>query len=160
MTFTHWTNLPRLAIAFALLVLIGYAAPIAHVAAASACQTSPSDANCNGRNPQTTGCEADAYTLSTAEAFGTVRAAVRYSPTCRSAWTRVVNLSNLSGSRVIGNVLRSDGTSAASAFTYPTTSGVSSMVYLPTGATVKAIGTLQNSAGTVISQVQTGYVRP
>ncbi len=88
MTLAHWTKLPRLVIAFALLVLIASAAPISHVAAASICQSFPSEANCSGRNPQTMGCEADAYTLATAETFGKVRAAVRYSPSCRSAYTK------------------------------------------------------------------------
>ena len=85
---------------------------------------------------------------------------VRYSPTRRSAWARGVNLTTLSGSAITAQVLRSDGYTTARLAYYPTTAITSYMVYVGNGATAKATATLQNSAGQIVSQVQTGFVRP
>src|SRR5712691_58058 len=62
-----------------------------HVAhAASACQTSPSDANCNGQDPVATGCGSDGTTLRTIN-VGTGTVAIRFSLTCLSAWAHTTN---------------------------------------------------------------------
>jgi hypothetical protein len=75
----------------ALLLTAGVGFFPSHVAhAASACQTSPSDANCNGQDPAFTGCGADGTTLLRIT-VGTGAVAVRYSPTCQSAWAHTTN---------------------------------------------------------------------
>jgi hypothetical protein len=61
-------------------------------AAVSSCKASPSDATCDGMDPQTTGCAADAYTVPGGTAKGpggTVE--LRYSPSCKTNWARVQN---------------------------------------------------------------------
>lgn len=43
---------------------------------------------CSGTDPSTTGCAADAFTV-TAYQTGTYRMEVRWSPTCKTNWTRL-----------------------------------------------------------------------
>jgi hypothetical protein len=81
------------ALLFALTGLIG-GGHAAYAAAArpqlSACQSTPNDANCDGQSPETTGCGADGTTL-TSIGVGTGTVAVRFSPTCKSAWAHATN---------------------------------------------------------------------
>jgi hypothetical protein len=135
------------------------AAPASHVSAATTCQVTPSSQNCNGRDPQLMGCDIDAYTFKSVES-PYVRVALRYSPTCRSVWTRVQNMTFIPGSLLTAEILRKDGVNYASAVTYPTTVSLSRMVYVGDGQTANGIGVLQSSNGSILSYVQTGYVHP
>ena len=49
-----------------------------------------SGSGCNGLNPATTGCSADAFTVQTA-VFSNSRVELRYSPTCGTNWGRVTS---------------------------------------------------------------------
>lgn len=155
---TRMLSLVSLLSSFAVFAL--FSLPPTQVAAASSCQAFPGNSSCTGQDPQRTGCEADAYTLTVAEVTNTLRAAVRYSPTCRSAWARAVNLTTISGSRITAGVVRSDGTAYSRLAIYPTTAVTSPMVYIGNGASAKATATLQTNSGSIISLVQTGFARP
>lgn len=91
------TRLSRvlLSAAVALSMSGGVLIPVSSVAAASC---GGSAASCDGTSPQTTGCAADAVTRATAavkDENNVTRGQIqlRYSPSCRSAWTRGVNWS-------------------------------------------------------------------
>ncbi|MER5645085.1 DUF2690 domain-containing protein [Streptosporangium sp. NPDC002524] len=59
---------------------------------------------CNGVDPQTSGCGNDARTLETVEdTGGWVILELRYSPTCYAVWARVNNFRGVSGvAKIIG----------------------------------------------------------
>ena len=61
---------------------------------------------CNGLNPATTGCSADAYTVQTA-VFSNSFVELRYSPTCGTNWGRVI--SRVGATSLIIRVQRNDG---------------------------------------------------
>jgi hypothetical protein len=52
--------------------------------AAVACTTT----GCNGRDPQSSGCSADARTLDSGKAKNGIWIELRYSPACYAVWTR------------------------------------------------------------------------
>jgi len=62
--------------------------------------------SCNGRDPQSTGCGADARTLEdVADTGGWVTLELRYSPSCYAVWARVTNFRGVTGvAKVIGYV--------------------------------------------------------
>ncbi len=126
----------------------------------SSCQLYPSDAYCTGQDPEAMGCTYDAYTLSKAEVPGKIRIVVRYSPSCRSAWAKGVNLSYQPDTILTAQIMRNDGTSSAQSVVYPTIRVLSPMVFVNSGQTVRAIGFLSDIYGTLITQVQTGFVQP
>ena len=134
-------------------------------AAAGSCRNYPSDAACNYKDPQAEGCEADARTLTSAEIPGVVRAAVRYSPSCQSAWSRAVNMTNVGGRSITAQVSRKNGfnggidiVTSRVAF-YPNTAVVSPMVFLGANHSARALATLQESDGSIVNQVQTNFAR-
>ncbi len=137
-----------------------FALPAATVQASSSCQVSPSNANCTYQDPQLTGCNTDALTIYATEDPGRLRVAVRYSPTCQSAWARVVNLSTFPNSSIIAQIGRNDGVTAARSAALPTTAEVSPMVYLGTRFSAQAIGQLYDQYGILRAQVSTPFVRP
>ena len=153
------------ALASALVPVATFAAPAARpTELLSACQLSPSRTNCDYQDPQATGCNNDAYNLAQADQLGVLRAVVRYSPSCKSAWARAVSLGSQPYSRITAQITRSTGgiTSGITsrAEMYPSTAAVSNMVYIGDGSLARAIATLQNSSGQIITQVQTGLVKP
>lgn len=79
-------------------VMFAGALYVAPAASAATCYAS----TCSGNDPQTTGCSSDAYTAYTTTAYNAngapVTVELRYSPTCRAAWSRLTN-----------NILASDG---------------------------------------------------
>lgn len=92
----------------------------------SACQSAPSDANCDGQSSETTGCGSDGTTL-TSIGVGTGTVAVRFSSTCKSAWAHATN-----GAIVViqATITRAtDGRSYSSAF-LTGTAAKSPMVYI------------------------------
>jgi hypothetical protein len=89
----------------------GILAPVQSVAAASC---GGSAASCDFSSPQTTGCSADAVTKRTTyvnNAGGTHLAKVelRHSPSCRTAWSRVTNLTSSSDTFLEIVVRQQDG---------------------------------------------------
>ena len=118
------------------LLTVGVGFVPGHVAhAASACQTAPSDANCDGQSPDTTGCGADGTTLIVTN-VGTGTVAVRYSPTCKSAWAHAVNGTVVSSQATI---TRQDARSYSSPF-LQYTAAKSPMVYIGGHQKVQACG--------------------
>lgn len=141
------------------------ALPAGAAAAFGGCKSFPSDGTCNFKDPQAEGCDADARTLTSAEIPGVVRAALRYSPSCQSAWTRAINLSNVGGRSVTAQASRKNGfnggidlVTSRAAF-YPNTTVLSPMVFLGTNHSARALATLQESDGRIVNQVQTNFAR-
>jgi len=74
-------------------------------AAGDACYNQPNNANCNGDNPQTSGCSADAYTVANATVYikddisgaNDGKVELRYSPHCGTNWSRVTSLLTYGG---------------------------------------------------------------
>ena len=65
----------------------------------ASCKSSPSKTNCDGKDPDSTGCSADAdsYGTKTFTVGGaTVTYDLRYSETCKSNWTRITATSGAS----------------------------------------------------------------
>ena len=62
----------------------------AHMTRRSRPQVTCSGEGCDGQNPATTGCSADAYTVQTA-VFSNSFVELRYSPTCGTNWGRVTS---------------------------------------------------------------------
>mgnify|MGYP001774052050 CR=1 FL=1 len=163
--------LARLSYCVALVLLIPgaiFARPAAPVQATSlgafnSCLFAPSEANCTHQDPQLTGCNNDAFTLGYSEAdpYLGLQVAVRYSPTCQSAWARVVNLSTVANSSINAIIVRNDGVSAASPVaTLPRTAEVSPMVFLGTDSSAQAVGRLFDSRGVLQAQLSTPLRRP
>lgn len=97
-----------------------------------------SAASCDNTSPQTTGCSADAVTKSTVciKAGGSTLAKVelRYSPSCRTAWSRVTNLAT-TGVNVIEQVDRlSGGYANDTDFLSQNQSGYSPQLYVRGGS--------------------------
>ena len=83
-------SMALLVLLFGLTAIVAYAqvTTYARVARKSQVQVTCSVTGCNGRDPQTTGCAADAYTVQTA-VFSNAFVELRYSPTCKTNWGRV-----------------------------------------------------------------------
>lgn len=60
-----------------------------------------SGAECDGQDPQRLGCGNDARTLETNEVGGWFTVELRFSPTCRAAWTRYDNYRGTEGQAVV-----------------------------------------------------------
>lgn len=140
-------------------------APAGTRGAFGGCKSFPSDGACNFKDPQAEGCDADARTLSSAEIPGVVRAALRYSPSCQSAWTRAINLTNVGGRSITAQASRKNGfnggidlVTSRAAF-YPNTTVLSPMVFLGANHSARALATLQESDGRIVNQVQTNFAR-
>jgi hypothetical protein len=76
------------------LMAVGVVGPVRTVQAASC---GGSAASCDWTSPQTTGCSADAVTkrityVNNASGTHLAKVELRYSPSCRTAWSRVTNL--------------------------------------------------------------------
>jgi len=97
------------------------------VPAVSACQANPNDANCDGVDPEASGCAADAYTVASATGqAGTVD--LRYSPSCKTNWGRLLK----PNMNISVFVIRQDGASAYSIwYSWPTAPIWSPMLYSP-----------------------------
>ena len=97
---------------------------------------------CNGLNPATTGCSADAFTVQTA-VFSNSRVELRYSPTCRTNWGRVT--STVGATSLIIRIQRIDNltyTFSGGNFTF----AFVAMVYAPTVA-ARACGGVNSISG-------------
>ena len=99
----------------------------AHVTRRSRPQVTCSGEGCDGQNPATTGCSADAYTVQTA-VFSNSFVELRYSPTCGTNWGRVT--SRVGATFLVIRIDRSGG------LTYTFSGGnfnfaYSAMVYAP-----------------------------
>lgn len=105
------------------------AAAVPSTTAASACKTNPSDNTCDGVDPQTSGCAADAYTVSGGTATGPAGTVeLRYSPSCKTNWGRVLQPNG----NITVFVIREDGASRYSVeYNWPTTPIWSPMLYAP-----------------------------
>jgi hypothetical protein len=114
---------------------------IAH--AASACQTSPSDANCDGQDSVATGCGNDGVTLASV-AVGTGTVAVRYSPTCKSAWAHTTNGTVVT---LQATITRSPGSPSYSSSFVQATGVKSPLVYIGGHQQVQACGYVGNANG-------------
>ncbi len=75
--------------------------------------------SCHGTNPSSTGCAVDAITARSATSPEGITVQLRYSPTCRSAWGRILN--GIPGDRV--RVQRDDGAN------FPATISTGTTVY-------------------------------
>ncbi len=96
--------LPKLSAIIFLLVALFIALPQGDASAhsmrpLSACSSSPSPANCNGQDPQTTGCSSGATTVMNGYVIDNfdhttklLFIELRWSPTCLTNWTRISNL--------------------------------------------------------------------
>lgn len=115
--------------------------PVAH--AASACMTAPSDANCDNVPPDTSGCGADGTTLLSI-AVGTGTVAVRYSPTCKSAWAHTTNGTIVT---LQATVTRSPGSPSYQSSFVQATGVKSNMVYIGGHQQVEACGYVGNANG-------------
>lgn len=124
--------------------------PLAH--AASACMSAPSDANCDNVPPDSSGCGADGTTL-VVVAVGTGTVAVRYSPTCKSAWAHTTNGVSVS---LQATVTRSPGSPSYTSSAQGT--GVkSNMVYIGGHQQVEACGYVGNVSGVGGTSACTGW---
>ena len=97
---------------------------------------------CDGVNPQTAGCAADAYTVQTA-VFSNSYVQLRYSPTCGANWGRVI--SRVGAANLTIRIQRIDGltyTFTGGNFTY----AWSAMVYAPL-AQARACGGINGISG-------------
>ena len=99
----------------------------AHATRRSRPQVTCSGEGCDGLNPATTGCSADAYTVQTA-VFSNSFVELRYSPTCGTNWGRVT--SRVGATFLVIRIDRSGG------LTYTFSGGnfnfaYSAMVYAP-----------------------------
>ncbi len=105
----------------------------------SVCLQSPSPKNCDGQDPATTGCGADGITLPptvTLGSNGTV--ALRYSPTCHTAWSHAV--SSIGVTTIQASIFRqSDGRTYNTPF-LQATAAKSPMVYVSGLDKVNACG--------------------
>ena len=80
-------------------VLLGgslIAIPPSQAIAAHPCYTTPNSGNCDGEDPQTAGCNADAYTVTSADIKTSTnrvvgRVDLRWSPKCKTNWARAVS---------------------------------------------------------------------
>jgi hypothetical protein len=144
-----------LGLALLLLPSLGANPPAA--LAAGLCQSSPSESNCTFKDPILEGCSADSYIVDFAVDPGKVIVALRYSPSCQSAWTVAADDAS-QGRRVRATIVSNDGFgSARDGFGTRT----SEMIYVGNPSrTVQAIGRLISSSGTVIGYAQTPYRRP
>ena len=115
----------------------------AHVTRRSHPQVTCSGEGCDGQNPATAGCGADAYTVQTA-VFGNSYVELRYSPTCGTNWSRV--FSKVGATFLVARIQRqSDGR------TYTFSGGnfnfaYSAMVYAPKVA-ARACGGVSGISG-------------
>jgi hypothetical protein len=115
--FRHFLAVPLLLVLAGLVLLhpaAGHAASIkpAYVPP-TACKAHPSPANCNGQDPDATGCSADAVALASAAITGSFagitdfgKVVVKYSPSCHSSWARMVSSFGYPGNVAL---YRSDG---------------------------------------------------
>jgi len=105
-------------------------------------QVTCSGNGCNGLNPATTGCSADAYTVQTA-VFSNSYVELRYSPTCGTNWGRVT--SKVGATSLIIRIQRIDGLT----YTFsggPFNSAYVAMVYAPKVA-ARACGGVSSISG-------------
>jgi uncharacterized protein DUF2690 len=97
---------------------------------------------CNGLNPATTGCSADAYTVQTAT-FSNSFVELRYSPTCGTNWGRVI--SRVGATSLTVTIQRNDNLSytfSGGNFTYAWVA----MVYAPS-VPARACGGVNGTSG-------------
>ena len=97
---------------------------------------------CNGLNPATTGCSADAYTVQTA-VFNNSFVELRYSPTCGTNWGRVI--SRVGATFLTVTIQRNDNLSytfSGGNFTYAWVA----MVYAP-NVPARACGGVSTTSG-------------
>lgn len=97
---------------------------------------------CNGLNPATTGCSADAYTVQTA-VFSNSFVELRYSPTCGTNWGRVI--SRVGATTLTVTIQRNDNLSytfSGGNFTYAWVA----MVYAP-NVPARACGGVSATSG-------------
>lgn len=118
-----------------------FPATMAH--ASSACQISPSDANCNGQDPVTTGCGNDGITLLSIS-LGTGKVAIRYSPTCKSAWGHTTNGTVVT---LQATITRYPGSPSYSSSFVQATGVKSPLVYIGGHQLVQACGYVGNANG-------------
>lgn len=98
---------------------------------------------CTGRDPGTTGCETDAYTVASssimngATAIGTI--ALRFSPSCNAAWART---STTSGAYFLRAEITRDSPFSTSQAASPTAVSAlrSPMIGVRSGSTMTAVG--------------------
>jgi ABC-type transport system substrate-binding protein len=97
---------------------------------------------CNGLNPATTGCSADAYTVQTAT-FSNSFVQLRYSPTCGTNWGRVI--SRVGATSLVITIQRNDNltyTFSGGNFTFAWVA----MVYAP-NVPARACGGVSSTSG-------------
>ncbi len=109
--------------------------------AGDACYNSPSQPNCDGDSPSTSGCSADAYTVQTATITDPTIGPIgyvdlRYSPHCKSNWGRLRSL--ITSSQQITYHIQVTRPSTGTTMPYQVTTSQGSvvifdaMVYAPT----------------------------
>ena len=101
-----------------------------------------SGSGCNGLNPATTGCSADAYTVQTAT-FSNSFVQLRYSPTCGTNWGRVI--SRVGATSLVITIQRNDNltyTFSGGNFTFAWVA----MVYAP-NVPARACGGVSSTSG-------------
>ena len=114
----------------------------AHAAQPKHSQVTCSTEGCDGLNPVTAGCAADAYTVQTA-VFSNSYVELRYSPTCGTNWGRVI--SRVGATSLIIRVQRNDNltyTFSGGNFTYAWVA----MVYAP-NVPARACGGVSSVSG-------------
>ena len=86
----HWIRSRRLMAGLFAVLALAVALAVAPVLPALA--VSCYGDYCSGKDPQNSGCSADAYTVASAGVLGSGGSSVvelRWSPTCKTNWTRV-----------------------------------------------------------------------
>lgn len=76
---------------FAALVVLAVGLPVSFAASPATAAGSCYRLSCDYKDPQSTGCSADAYNLAEVthhHTWGSIRIEVRYSPSCQAAWAR------------------------------------------------------------------------
>jgi hypothetical protein len=138
--------------------LLGLAPEARAQARDQACLSAPSEANCSGVFPDS--CNVDAITLQPTAEDARIRVTVRYSPRCRSAWSRVINKTAATRTTQ-ATIIRADGANFQVA--PPVASGDaarSAMVFLGQGLCASSKGALLDDFGQVLSQLVTGCLYP
>lgn len=85
----------------------------------ASCKNFPSDANCNGKDADATGCTADSFTVESLDIYGVYtgsgvpaglvgKVVLRYSPRCKSMWARTTSYIS-STTLTVSSLYRIDG---------------------------------------------------
>ena len=124
----------------------------------ASCKASPSDANCNGKDPDATGCNADSTTIESLDIYGVYtgsgvpagivgKVVLRYSPLCKSMWARTTGYSGFGVTQVTSTLYRADGLYAFKTITAAGTVNSPMLYAVGSGRSVSTQGQVYFSLG-------------